>query len=122
MSLKWVDVLEIAIQLAETRTDVDPRYVNFVDLHRWVTELPDSFGDGLHKVAVTGTSAAPHDLDLYFYDADCQVTGSAASSAADEAGTLPSGTKYVLSHLWSGAAVDIEVVATALEKWPECER
>ena len=41
MSLKWVDVLEIAIQLAETRPDVDPRNVNFVDLHRWVTELPE---------------------------------------------------------------------------------
>lgn len=30
MSLKWVDVLEIAIQLAESKPDVDPRYVNFV--------------------------------------------------------------------------------------------
>ena len=41
MSLKWVDVLEIAIQLAEAKPDVDPRYVNFVDLHRWVLELPE---------------------------------------------------------------------------------
>ncbi|WNW13661.1 Fe-S cluster assembly protein IscX [Pseudomonas sp. DTU_2021_1001937_2_SI_NGA_ILE_001] len=41
MSLKWVDVLEIAIQLAETRPDVDPRYVNFVDLRDWVTQLPE---------------------------------------------------------------------------------
>lgn len=41
MSLKWVDVLEIAIQLAESKPDVDPRYVNFVNLHRWVTELPE---------------------------------------------------------------------------------
>ncbi|HCW94780.1 MAG TPA: Fe-S assembly protein IscX, partial [Pseudomonas sp.] len=31
MSLKWNDVLEIAIQLAETRPEVDPRYVNFVE-------------------------------------------------------------------------------------------
>lgn len=41
MSLKWVDVLEIAIQLAENKPDVDPRYVNFVDLHNWVTSLPE---------------------------------------------------------------------------------
>lgn len=41
MSLKWTDVLEIAIALAESKPDVDPRYVNFVDLHRWVVELPD---------------------------------------------------------------------------------
>ena len=26
MSLKWVDVLEIAIQLAEAKPEVDPRY------------------------------------------------------------------------------------------------
>lgn len=41
MGLKWVDVLEIAIQLAEAKPEVDPRYVNFVELHRWVMELPE---------------------------------------------------------------------------------
>ena len=40
MSLKWTDVLEIAIQLAESKPEVDPHFVNFVDLHRWVLELP----------------------------------------------------------------------------------
>jgi hypothetical protein len=78
----------------------------------WVSELPDSFGDGVHQVKVTGSSPAPHDLDLYFYNAACEAIGSAASSSPDEAGTLPSGTKYVLSHLWSGAAVDVTVTAT----------
>lgn len=41
MSLKWTDTLEIAIQLAEAHPDVDPRKINFVDLHRWVCALPD---------------------------------------------------------------------------------
>ena len=41
MQLKWTDVQEIAIELAESKTDVDPRFVNFVDLHRWVMELPN---------------------------------------------------------------------------------
>jgi FeS assembly protein IscX len=40
MALKWSDVLDIAIELAELKPDVDPRYVNFVELHRWVVELP----------------------------------------------------------------------------------
>ncbi len=44
MALKWADVLDIAIELSESKPDVDPRYVNFVQLHRWVIELPD-FGD-----------------------------------------------------------------------------
>ena len=40
MTLKWADVLDIAIELAERKPDVDPRFVNFVELHRWVIELP----------------------------------------------------------------------------------
>ncbi|MHC8409743.1 Fe-S cluster assembly protein IscX [Pseudomonas sp. Hz4] len=53
MSLKWVDVFEIAIQLAESNPDVDPRYVNFVDLHKWVlalTEFSDDPTRGGEKV------------------------------------------------------------------------
>lgn len=45
MSLKWNDVLEIAIQLAETRPEVDARYVNFVELHQWVLALPEFADD-----------------------------------------------------------------------------
>jgi FeS assembly protein IscX len=37
----WTDVLEIAIQLAEAKPDVDPSSVNFVDLRKWVMELPE---------------------------------------------------------------------------------
>ncbi len=39
MSLKWTDTLEIAIALDEAHPDVDPRYIRFTDLHRWVCEL-----------------------------------------------------------------------------------
>ncbi|MBX9914041.1 MAG: Fe-S cluster assembly protein IscX [Pseudomonadaceae bacterium] len=45
MSLQWHDVLDIAIELAESKPEVDPRYVNFVDLHRWVLALPDFSDD-----------------------------------------------------------------------------
>jgi len=45
MSLKRVDVLEIAIQLADSKPETDPRYVNFVQLHRWVVELPEFSDD-----------------------------------------------------------------------------
>ncbi len=44
MVLKWVDSLDIAIELDETYPDVDPRYVNFVDLRQWVMDL-DEFDD-----------------------------------------------------------------------------
>lgn len=45
MALKWTDVLDIAIELYEKHPDVDPQYVNFVDLHRWVMELEDFADD-----------------------------------------------------------------------------
>ncbi len=32
MALNWTDVLDIAIELGESKPDVDPRYVNFVEL------------------------------------------------------------------------------------------
>jgi FeS assembly protein IscX len=39
--MKWTDTLEIAIALADAHPELDPTHVNFVDLMRWVTELPD---------------------------------------------------------------------------------
>jgi len=44
MSLKWIDVLEIAIELEDAYPDVDPVHVNFVDLRNWVMAL-DEFDD-----------------------------------------------------------------------------
>lgn len=41
MSLLWTDVLDIAIELDDKFPDVDPQYVNFVDLRKWVMELED---------------------------------------------------------------------------------
>jgi FeS assembly protein IscX len=41
MSLYWTDVVDIAIELIEAKPDIDPRYVNFVDLRQWVMALPD---------------------------------------------------------------------------------
>ena len=44
MALKWIDTLDIAIELDETHPEVDPRYINFVDLRQWVLDL-DVFDD-----------------------------------------------------------------------------
>lgn len=46
--MKWTDSRDIAIALSETHPDVDPQYVRFTDLHRWVTELP-GFADDAQK-------------------------------------------------------------------------
>ena len=44
MGLKWLDTLDIAIELDEAYPDVDPRVVNFVDLRNWIIAL-DAFDD-----------------------------------------------------------------------------
>ncbi|MFT7491555.1 MAG: FeS assembly protein IscX [Pseudohongiellaceae bacterium] len=41
MSLRWTDVQEIAIELADGKSDIDPLSINFVDLRNWVLALPD---------------------------------------------------------------------------------
>jgi len=46
--MKWTDTLDIAIALAEHHPDVDPRYVRFTDLHRWVMEL-EEFSDDANR-------------------------------------------------------------------------
>ena len=38
--MKWSDVQDIAVELFDAHPDVDPRYVNFVDLRNWVIALP----------------------------------------------------------------------------------
>jgi FeS assembly protein IscX len=46
--MKWTDVSEIAIALADAHPDVDPRFVRFTDLHLWVRELPEFSDDPAH--------------------------------------------------------------------------
>ncbi len=41
MKMQWTDVADIAIELSDARANVDPQYVNFVDLRAWVLALPD---------------------------------------------------------------------------------
>ncbi|MDA9730819.1 Fe-S cluster assembly protein IscX [Gammaproteobacteria bacterium] len=47
--LKWVDTLDIAIELSEKHPDIDPQWINFVDLRKLVLELQD-FDDVPDKV------------------------------------------------------------------------
>ena len=46
--MKWIDIHDIAIDLMEKFPEVDPRYILFTDLHKWVTEL-ENFEDEQNK-------------------------------------------------------------------------
>lgn len=39
--MKWTEVLEIAIQLADAHPEIDPATVRFTDLHNMVVDLPE---------------------------------------------------------------------------------
>jgi FeS assembly protein IscX len=44
VGLKWTDSLDIAIALDDAYPDEDPKYINYVDLRRWILAL-DEFDD-----------------------------------------------------------------------------
>jgi FeS assembly protein IscX len=46
--MKWSDTFDIAIALAESHPDVDPKYVRFTDLLDWIVNL-DGFDDSVEK-------------------------------------------------------------------------
>ena len=39
--MKWTDINDIAIELADAHPDVEPMSVRFTDLRQWVLDLPD---------------------------------------------------------------------------------
>jgi len=41
MTLKWIDVQDIAIELADNYPDIDPLTISFPDLREKVMALPD---------------------------------------------------------------------------------
>jgi FeS assembly protein IscX len=41
MGLTWDTPVEIAYALAEAHPEADPLDLNFVELHRWIVELPE---------------------------------------------------------------------------------
>lgn len=43
--LNWDDPEGIAIALHEKFPELDPTYVRYTDLHKWITELSDFKGD-----------------------------------------------------------------------------
>lgn len=46
--MKWTDINDLAIELAETHPEVDPKKINFVDLMNWAMALPGFDDDPKH--------------------------------------------------------------------------
>ena len=76
-----------------------------------VTVLTGEANDGQHAFSLAAGATAV-DADVYLYDADCAQIGSFATESANESGTIPSGTAYVLTSLYAGAAADMTLTIT----------
>ena len=49
MELKWIDTLDIVLDLIDAHPDVDPQYVRFTDLRQWVIALENFKDDPEHS-------------------------------------------------------------------------
>lgn len=76
-----------------------------------------------HPLSVTGSTSAPYDLDVWFYDGagaglgsgapvDATDDGGCAGSDADEACIVPAGAATAVVDLWLGADVDFTLTVT----------
>ena len=71
-------------------------------------ELPSLTTAGMEVTAVGSSFENTHDLDLFFYDADCTRSGPPLNTTvADEEGPVPPGTKWILAHAFSGIETDV---------------
>jgi hypothetical protein len=77
----------------------------------YVTVLQGEEGDGQHAFSME-SSETNLDADVYLYDSECMQLASYATAAATEAGSIPSGTAYILTHLYIGAAPEITLTIT----------
>lgn len=84
-------------------------FTDGVDGH--IFELPEEAAILPAHAKATGDTAV-HDLDMYFFDADCALIDRAATDQADEGADLPPGTRNVAVVNWVGAATNATLVVT----------
>jgi len=73
-------------------------------LDAYVFEVPAAFKRFDARVEAIGEGGGPlgYDLDIYLYDASCQVTFPFNAAGTDETGLLPKGTAFILIHNYLG--------------------
>jgi putative nucleotidyltransferase with HDIG domain len=81
-------------------------------LDAWAFELPAEAPGAGAPVKVTGSDLLGlHNLAVTFFDQGCNVVGTLDTPAADEAGVLPTGTRFVVvsDRLGIGTAITLQI-------------
>jgi hypothetical protein len=85
-------------------------------LDGYVVELSEEISKVNAQVGVKGSDAGiGHDLDMYFYNAECTPTGAASTETADEIGVFPAGTKWVVVTAFVGLELEFDLAATEIQ-------
>lgn len=76
-------------------------------LDAFVWELPAPYTKVISSIQTTVSStASEHDVDLYLFDAECNLLIAFNSTTQDETGVTPKGTAWILVHNYLGGPVD----------------
>jgi hypothetical protein len=73
--------------------------------------IPESHRDGTHTIRAVGSSEAPYDLDIWFFDESCaSMSGTGiATESADEKGPIPADAHFASVDLFEGAPTYVMV-------------
>lgn len=85
----------------------------------YVFEVPAEFQKIAATVEATGTSvtdpASPADMDMYFFDESCEITGAANAAGTDEFGGLLPGTAFIFLHNYVGGPTTGQITIAAIK-------
>ena len=85
----------------------------------YVFEVPAEFQKLAATVEATGTSvtdaASPADMDMYFFDESCAITGAANAAGTDEFGAFLPGTAFIFLHNYTGGPTTAQITIAAMK-------
>lgn len=85
----------------------------------YVFEVPAAFQKLSATVEATGTSvtdaASPADMDMYFFDESCAITGAANAEGTDEFGAFLPGTAFIFLHNFTGGPTTAQITIAAMK-------
>lgn len=76
-----------------------------------ILPIPEDKRDGSHTIRAVGSSVAPHDLDIWFFDEGCATMSGTGISGdnADEQGPIPEGAFFASVDLYTGPPTHVLV-------------
>lgn len=84
-------------------------------LDGFVVELSEEISAVTANAQLTGSDATgAHDVDMYYFDAECNSTGATSTEATDEFGVFPAGTKWILVTAFLGVEIEFTLKAEEL--------